>query len=181
MPPGPDLTGGAKGGSILGNRNQQRRKGRTLALTAAVLIVLAGGATYGLLHPAHSVASTRPAASHPAAQSSYRTVLVAGTPLPKAPAVQDRSCAVASACHNGEGGIILVHLLQGSASERKTSGTVLSDTLCTPDRYGISHCHNEIRLADGTTVILVQEDHNMQYSPCLAPGEPVLVEPATTG
>ncbi len=52
--------------------------------------------------------------------------------------------------------------------------------LCTPDRYGISHCHNEIRLADGT-VILVQEDHNMQYSPCLAPSEPLLVEPATTG
>ena len=55
-------------------------------------------------------------------------------------------------------------------------GVVLTDTRCDPDRMGVSHCLNRMRLADGT-VVTVQHDHAMMNMPCLSPGERVVLTP----
>jgi hypothetical protein len=55
--------------------------------------------------------------------------------------------------------------------------TVLTDEDCAPDRQGISHCRNVVRLAGGQTVVL-RHPHNMTKVPCLAPGETVLLRRA---
>lgn len=105
--------------------------------------------------------------------------MVVGSTLPSTPAVQERACGASPNCANGKGGIVLVHLLQGMLPTHRTAGTVLTDTSCDPDRYGISHCHNGIRLADGAAIV-IRDDHDMQRNPCLSPGEKVWVEPVST-
>lgn len=55
---------------------------------------------------------------------------------------------------------------------------VLSDTECQPDRRMISRCRNEMRLADGRTIV-VRHPHDMRNVPCLAPGEVVQLMPMT--
>src|SRR5690242_14302939 len=55
---------------------------------------------------------------------------------------------------------------------RRMRATVLSDTNCTPDRQGVSHCLNRMRLANNK-VILAIHDHSMMNMPCLSPGEHV--------
>ncbi len=55
--------------------------------------------------------------------------------------------------------------------------TVLTDEDCMPDRQGISHCRNSVRLPGGGIVVL-RHPHNMDQVPCLAPGEKVLLRRA---
>jgi len=69
-----------------------------------------------------------------------------------------------------------VRLLHGTLA-RRTLATVLTDTRCTPDRQGVSHCLNRMRLANGTAVTVVH-DHRMMDMPCLSPGEHVLLRPS---
>jgi hypothetical protein len=69
-----------------------------------------------------------------------------------------------------------VRLLRGTVP-RRTAAVVLSDTRCNPDRHGISHCLNRLRLANGR-VVLAQHDHMMMNMPCLSPGEHVILTPA---
>jgi hypothetical protein len=68
-----------------------------------------------------------------------------------------------------------VHLVQGVVPHRMRA-VVLTDTRCTPDAHGVSHCLNRMRLADGT-VVTVQHDHRMMDMPCLSPGEHVTLTP----
>lgn len=106
-----------------------------------------------------------------------RTVLVADSakPLPKAPLVSFRDCiGRPTSCANGAAGVVLAYSLKGRPPTKVTQATVLTDVNCEADRYGISHCLNELRLADGRR-ITVRHDHNMHMYPCLGPGERVRV------
>jgi hypothetical protein len=69
-----------------------------------------------------------------------------------------------------------VRLISGTVRHR-SAGRVLTDTRCTPDGKGVSHCLNRIRLANGSTIVVVH-DHRMATMPCLSPGEHVTLTPA---
>ena len=90
--------------------------------------------------------------------------------------VQDRLCGASSSCQNGEDGIAVAVLIGGTMPATTTTAVVQTDTDCNPDTYGISHCSNILKFADGS-LIEVRHDHNMQAYPCLDPGETVTVEP----
>jgi hypothetical protein len=52
--------------------------------------------------------------------------------------------------------------------------TVVSDINCAPDAQGVSHCENQLRMTDGT-MLTVRHNHRMMDTPCLSPGEHILV------
>lgn len=140
--------------------------GRRLAAGAAALAVAAIAATFLWPSPSSGAATAR-----------MRTVLVADAakPLPRVPLVQGRDCiGRPRACINGSAGVVLVYSLKGRAPQKLTQATVLTDVNCEPDRYGVSHCLNAIRL-DGGRELTVRHDHNMHMFPCLGPGERVRV------
>ena len=58
------------------------------------------------------------------------------------------------------------------------AGTVTSDTTCTPDGEGLSHCHNDIDLDNGARITVVHH-HAMLQHPCLTPGERVTLRGVT--
>ena len=68
-------------------------------------------------------------------------------------------------------------LLKGRLPDGPVQATVLTDEDCAPDRQGISHCRNAVRLAGGRTVVL-RHPHEMHLVPCLEPGETVLLRRA---
>ena len=112
-----------------------------------------------------------------AARPPLRTVIVvpAGKAAPPTAFTAPQDClARASTCLNGKGGLELVYAVRGRLPKGSATGTVLTDTSCDPDRLGISHCLNVIRLAGGGQ-ITVRHDHRMANDPCLAPGETVRV------
>lgn len=69
-------------------------------------------------------------------------------------------------------------LENGGTIDEPTAAEVLSDTDCTPDARMISRCRNEMLLPDGREIVL-RHPHDMSRVPCLAPGERVLLVPAT--
>ena len=80
-----------------------------------------------------------------------------------------------SAWHNnGQDGEYLLQVVDGVVPPAGTavSGVVLSDTDCEPDAQGLNHCHNGIRLADGTTLNAI-DNHMMSLYRCPKPGETV--------
>lgn len=93
-------------------------------------------------------------------------------------AVQSRRCTTSPRCANGKDGIDVVELLTGTLPTLPMPATVLTDTDCAPDRYGISHCLNVLRLQNGDR-LLVRHSHNMAAYPCLTPGESVRVTKPT--
>jgi hypothetical protein len=110
---------------------------------------------------------------------AIRTVLVVSQGARFAPrTVGRRDCiAYPRDCVNGVAGIDVAYSINGTPPTRIQLGTVLTDTNCQPDSYGISHCTNRIRLADGH-VLTVRHDHSMMNDPCLSPGEHVRVRAA---
>lgn len=68
-------------------------------------------------------------------------------------------------------------LEEGVMPKARRMAEVMTDTDCAPDAHMISHCRNEMLLADGRTLIL-RHPHDMSRVPCLAPGEKVLLVPA---
>ena len=69
-------------------------------------------------------------------------------------------------------------LEEGVMPTGRVMAEVLSDTECTPNTAMISRCRNEMRLPDGSTIV-VRHSHDMRQIPCLAPGERVLLVPST--
>ena len=67
---------------------------------------------------------------------------------------------------------MLAYSLRGAAPAGPADGVVLADENCEPDRNGISHCLNSVRLDAGGT-LTVRHDHAMHDDPCLSPGERV--------
>ena len=87
---------------------------------------------------------------------------------------------LASWQHNGENGRYYAPVIDGATPARATLGTVRTDTDCTPDAQGLSHCHNVIELLSGGT-ITVQDNHDMTVNRCLSPGEEITVTPIAPG
>lgn len=78
---------------------------------------------------------------------------------------------------NGTGGRYVAPVIDGSTQALRSGsrvGLVLTDTNCTPDAQGLSHCHNSIAFNDGTR-ITIQDNHQMSRHRCLRPGERVRV------
>ena len=76
---------------------------------------------------------------------------------------------------NGKGGRYFVPIIQGKLLG-PTIGIVRTDSNCTPDDQGLSHCHNQIELLSGRT-ITIQNTHKMKNFRCLSPGEQITVRP----
>ena len=127
-----------------------------------------------------AAAVARPAATTPRSSGkALRTVIVVPKGSRFAPrTVGRRDCiAYPRDCVNGVAGIDVAYAISGTPPARTQLGTVLTDTNCQPDSYGISHCTNRIRLANGQALI-VRHDHSMMNDPCLSPGERVHVRAA---
>ena len=92
------------------------------------------------------------------------------------PVVQSRRCGPWRGCENGKDGIDVVDLLSGTAPAAPVTATVLTDEQCMPDRYGISHCLNALRLPDGSR-ITVRHSHDMNEYACLIQGNTVRLTP----
>ncbi len=143
--------------------------------TFALGVSAAGAALVALL--AWSAAETFLAkdSPHALAARSLHTVIITERGKPATSTlVLSRQCGLAPGCRNGAGGIDVVVLEEGALPSRPTSAVVLTDTRCMPDRFGISHCLNKLRLADGA-VLTVRHDHDMRRFACLRPGETVRI------
>ncbi len=142
---------------------------RFVILIGALLLLGSAVATFGGADSRSArvtpAATTKPsdldASAHSGHAAGERTVIVAAKPKLGA-----------------EDGTLTVGYERGArppASE--TSGVVVTDENCAPDAQGVSHCRNDIRMADGETV-RVQHDHRMHDVPCLLPGERVRLRAA---
>ena len=109
------------------------------------------------------------------AEEPHTVIVVADGEAATSPSVQERACGASSSCKNGVDGIAVGVLKSGVIPTQPTTAVVQTDTNCDPDVYGISHCSNILRLANGN-LLEVRHDHNMQVYPCLDPGETVTVE-----
>ncbi len=143
-----------------------------MAVAAALAASLAVALWAGLSRERHP-------SSTGAGTAARRTVLVAdpARELPRTRSIVIRDClGRPRTCANGAGGVVLAYAVSGLPPAAATEATVLSDESCQPDRLGVSHCLNALRLGDGRT-LTVRHDHRMADSPCLRPGERVLVRP----
>jgi len=134
-------------------------------LPFAVVALVALGGVWALLGPG-GTDGVKPASvsEHPTAiPESVRTVTVSPT-MPMPSAHERRLSAM---------------LEEGRMLEKPMMADVLTDTDCAPDEQMISHCRNEMRLRDGRRIVL-RHPHDMSRIPCLAPGEQVLLVPAST-
>jgi hypothetical protein len=131
-------------------------RARTFLPLAAALAFLALAAAWGVLRD-----TSAPTTEHPVTVvQKARTVTVSATmPMPSAHA---RSLSAM--------------LEEGAMPQGPIEAEVVTDTDCTPDRQMISRCRNEMRLADGRTIVL-RHPHDMTKVPCLAPGERVHLVP----
>lgn len=88
------------------------------------------------------------------------------------------SAGIQSWYENGTAGHYVAPVIAGSVQSLTAGsrvGTVLTDTNCTPDAQGLSHCHNAIEFSDGSR-ITIQDNHQMSRHRCLRPGERVRVK-----
>lgn len=83
-----------------------------------------------------------------------------------------RGVALQSWQDNGRDGRYLLQLAQGKSLKagKPVIGTVTSDTDCEIDAEGLSHCHNTIKLADGSEITVI-DTHNMHRYRCLGAGD----------
>ena len=135
---------------------------------------LIAGATLAGALAWSQVAPPTPAAPAQHAAALRAVVVVRPRQPTTSPLVRARECRTGLACENGAGGIDVAVLLAGTPPAIATTATVLTDTNCMPDPAGISHCHNVLRLADGS-MITVRHDHDMRRYPCFTAGETVRV------
>lgn len=124
----------------------QRENGHSLGnrLSAGLLLVALGAVAYVTLTNRNADAS-EPVIPEGAALSSWQ--------------------------HNGQYGRYVLRLAHTGRipTGKQLVATVLSDTNCTPDDRGLSHCHNALRLPDGTQVTVIN-NHRMARNGCLRPG-----------
>ncbi|WDL96623.1 hypothetical protein [Alicyclobacillus sp. ALC3] len=71
-----------------------------------------------------------------------------------------------------------VQIVRGTLSTEET-GVIKTDTNCTPDALGLSHCQNILALPHNKTLV-VTDIHNMQNYRCLKVGETVIVKPVNS-
>jgi hypothetical protein len=136
-------------------------RARVLMLTFVALVALGGA---WVLLGRDPEAGKRYVSEHSAAvPETARTVTVSATmPLPSAHARR-----------------LSAMLETGAMPREPMMAEVLTDTDCAPDERMVSRCRNEMQLSDGRRVVL-RHPHDMSSVPCLAPGEQVLLVPAST-
>ncbi|MGP1680426.1 MAG: hypothetical protein ACTS6J_25140 [Burkholderiales bacterium] len=102
------------------------------------------------------------------AAALYSYTVQAATDQPPIP----RGVAMKSWQDNGRDGRYLLQLAQGKSLKagKRVTGTVTSDTDCDIDAEGLSHCHNAIKLADGSEITVI-DTHNMHRNRCLGAGD----------
>ena len=85
-----------------------------------------------------------------------------------------RGVAMKSWHDNGRDGRYLLQLAQGSAPKagKPVSGTVTGDANCDADAEGLSHCHNTIKLANGSQITVINT-HEMHRYRCLGAGDQI--------
>lgn len=71
---------------------------------------------------------------------------------------------------NGRNGRYLLQVIQGKAPKGQLTATVMSDTDCAADAQGVSHCHNILKLPNGTQITVI-DSHNMHRFRCLGEGD----------
>jgi hypothetical protein len=74
---------------------------------------------------------------------------------------------------SGSDGRLLMTLLEGKLPAGATQAVVRTDTNCAPDAQGVSHCRNQLDI--GGSLVTVQHHHKMSTTPCLTPGETVVL------
>lgn len=77
---------------------------------------------------------------------------------------------------NGSGGRYVLQMWEGRTPRvaGMMQATVLTDTNCTPDFQGLSHCHNKLGLPDGSQITVI-DNHAMMRHPCLKPGDKISI------
>ena len=140
-----------------------------IALFVSAVVLAAGAALYA------ASSDNAPGSSGQAFATLRHVIVIAKGAVPRSGAVADRLCGDSSGCINGKNAVDVVVLQRGAIPGRPIRAIVETDLNCAPDYYGISHCTNDLLLADGTR-LQVRHDHNMQIYPCLKPGEIVMVE-----
>lgn len=109
--------------------------------------------------------------------TSLLVTVVACSANAQEPAVPS-GAGIQSWYENGTGGHYIAPVIAGSAQSLASGsriGLVLTDTNCTPDARGLSHCHNSIEFSDGSR-ITIMDNHQMSRHRCLRPGERVRVK-----
>ena len=120
-----------------------------------------------------AAASFVPSGSKNASLTAQRMVLAVEPGDPAALAAADNNGPVGFDGNDStKTNINIVELLAGTVPPIATRATVLTDTNCTPDKSGVSHCQNLLRLADGS-MAGVLHNHDMMSEPCLRPGETI--------
>ena len=83
-----------------------------------------------------------------------------------------RGVAMKSWQENGRDGRYLLQVIKGDApkTRKPVIGTVTSDTDCDADAEGLSHCHNTIKMPNGSEITVI-DTHNMHQNRCLGAGD----------
>ena len=102
---------------------------------------------------------------------------VAYAGLPQAGAAQPpipRGVPMRSWHENGHDGRYLLQIVGGAPGKigKRMIGTIVTDTDCDADAEGLSHCRNNIELANGRRITVI-DTHEMHRYRCLEPGEKV--------
>ncbi len=73
---------------------------------------------------------------------------------------------------NGADGRYVLQVIKGKLPKttKPITGTVTTDTDCDADAQGLSHCHNVLKLSDGTELTVI-DSHNMHRNRCLGTGD----------
>jgi len=102
-----------------------------------------------------------------AALYSYQAQAAGQLPIPN-------GVAMTTWHENGADGKYLLQMLEGKTPKagKAIVGTVVSDTDCEADAEGLSHCHNAIKLADGSKITVI-DTHEMHRNRCLGDGDKI--------
>ena len=142
----------------------------TRTTVAVVVVALAAAA-------AAAVLVLRPNAGASPAAGERVVAAVAEHPTPIPPERRTLLISAAMPTASPAPRLLTGRLERGSMPPAGTIATVVTDTGCTPETFGVSRCPNELRLEVGATIV-VRHPHRMAEVPCLAPGEQVVLRRA---
>lgn len=81
---------------------------------------------------------------------------------------------------NGINNVFVIQFVKGQLTE-STTATILTDEGCNADANSLTHCYNNIKLADGTIIRGLTIHDMMGGVACFNPGTKVVVTPYKEG
>lgn len=83
---------------------------------------------------------------------------------------------------NESNGRYVLQVIEGTAPKagKRIIGIVTTDTDRDPEAQGVSHCHNVVKMADGTQMTVI-DSHNMHRFRCLGAGDQMTFTSAGKG